>query len=76
MKNLWNKLKMWFIENVWNKMKAWFIDNWLFVINYLVIFLSYIIVYDHEEVVFAELILGLWLFVSVGYLFYKIFMKK
>jgi len=58
------------------KIKAWFIKNWFFVVNYLVIFISYSIIYDVEGVVFAELLLGLWLFASAAYGAYKLTMKK
>lgn len=58
------------------KIKAWFIKNWFFVVNYLVIFISYSIIYGVEGVVFAELLLGLWMFASVAYGGYKWFTKK
>lgn len=58
------------------KIKAWFIKNWFFVVNYLVIFISYSIIYGVEGVVFAELLLGLWMFASVAYGGYKWFTNK
>lgn len=58
------------------KIKAWFIKNWFTVVNYVVIFLSYSIIYGKEGVVWAELLLGLWLFASAAYGVYKWFMKK
>lgn len=64
------------MKNLWEKVKAWFLKNWLLVVNYLVIFLAYSNVYEKEGVLFAEVLLGLWLFVSAAYGGYKWFMKK
>ena len=58
------------------KLKTWFLKNWFVIVNYLVIFVSYSIIYGKDGVVFAELLLGLWLFTSVAYGGYKWFTKK
>jgi hypothetical protein len=58
------------------KIKAWFIKNWFMIVNYLVIFISYSIIYGHEGVVFAEFFLGIWMFLSVAYGAFKWFIKK
>lgn len=64
------------LKAIWLKLKSWFLKNWFIIVNYLVIFIAYSIIYGVEGVVFAELLLGLWLFVSVAYGGYKWFMKK
>jgi len=61
---------------MWERIKAWFIKNWFIVVNYFVIFVSYSIIYGKDGVVFAELLLGLWLFVSAAYGLAKLFIKK
>lgn len=61
---------------MWEKIKTWFIKNWMIVINYLVIFIAYSIIFGKDGVVWAELLLGLWLFVSFAYGLYKWVMKK
>jgi len=58
------------------KLKAWFIKSWTIITNYLVILGAYSIVYGHEEVVWAEVLLAIWMLVSAGYGGYKLFMKK
>lgn len=58
------------------KIKAWFKKNWMIVLNYLIIFISYSIIFGKEGVVGAEVLLGLWLFASAAYGAYKWFMKK
>jgi len=57
-------------------LKVWFLKNWFTIVNYLVIFISYSIIYGKDGVVFAEVLLGLWLFASAAYGGYKLFMKK
>ena len=52
---------------MWERIKAWFIKNWFIIVNYLVIFISYSVIYGKDGVVFAEVLLGLWLFVSAAY---------
>jgi hypothetical protein len=64
------------IKAIWEKLKAWFKKNWMIVVNYLIIFISYSIIYGKEGVVGAETLLGLWLFASAAYGGYKLFMKK
>lgn len=58
------------------KIKAWFKKNWMIVINYLIIIISYSTIYGKDGVVAAEVLLGLWLFASAAYGGYKWFMKK
>jgi len=62
--------------SLFNKFIAWFKKNWFMIINYIVILLSYSIVYGHEEIVVAETLLGLWIFTSIAYGAYKWFIKK
>jgi len=80
LKGLMKKLLIWLKELLkkpfFQKIKAWFIKNWFMIVNYLVIFIAYNIVYGHEEVLFAEVLLGLWLFFSVAFTIYKWFMRK
>ena len=82
MKKLWKKfvawllakltaLKAWFIAKPW----AWFKKNWFMIVNYLVIILAYSNIYDKDGVVWAEVLLGLWIFASIGYAGWKWFNK-
>jgi hypothetical protein len=64
------------LKEIWLKIKSWFIKNWFIIINYLVIFIVYSIIYGVKGVGFAEMLLGLWLFASAAYGGYKLFMKK
>lgn len=64
------------IKAIWEKIKAWFKKNWMIVVNYLVIFIAYSIIYGKDGVVVAEALLGLWLFASAAYGAYKWFIKK
>ena len=76
------KIKAWFekvkvlLLAMVGKLKVWFLKNWFMIINYLVIFISYSIIYGHEEVVFAEVFLGLWMFASIAYGVFKLFTKS
>lgn len=63
------------MKNILNKIKAWFKKNWMIVVNYLVIFTAYSLVYD-KGVVLAEVLLGLWLFASAAIGGYKWFTRK
>lgn len=83
MKKLWLEIKEWFLvkalpwlNTLWLKFKAWVIKNWFMIVNYIIIIVSYSIIYGHPDVVFAEVLLGLWLFFSVGYAGYKWFIKS
>lgn len=58
------------------KLKNWFKKNWFIVVNYLVIIISYSNVYEKKGTILAEVLLGLWLFVSAAYGMYKLTMKK
>lgn len=83
MKKLWEKIKTWFLSK-WKQLKAWFIakpltwfkKNWMIVVNYFVILMSYSIIYGHDDVVWAELLLGLWIFTSIVVGIYELFIKK
>jgi hypothetical protein len=68
-------LKAWLLR-VLLKLKIWFPKNWMTVVNYLVIFIAYSIIYGKPGVVWAEVLLGLWIFVSLAYGLYKLFIKK
>lgn len=61
---------------MWQKIINWSLKNWLLLVNYIVIFVSYSNVYGHEELVGTETLLGLWIFVSAAYVLYKLFIKK
>jgi hypothetical protein len=58
------------------KLKLWFLKNLFIIINYLVIFIAYSIIYGVDGVGFAEVLLGLWMFASVAYGGYCWFNKK
>ncbi len=72
MKTLWEKFVAWFLAKPW----AWFKKHWMVVVNFIVIFLAYNNVYDKPGVVFAEVLLGLWLFTCGAYALYTIFKKS
>ena len=82
MKKLWEKIKAWLLAK-WMIVKTWFIakplawfkKNWFMVINYLVIVLAYNSIDGKEGVVGAEVLLGLWIFFSIGYAGWKWFNK-
>lgn len=64
------------IKAIWEKIKSWFKKNWMIVVNYLVIFIAYSIIYGKDDTLLAEALLGLWLFISAAYGAYKWFIKK
>ena len=70
MKKIWDQFVAWIL----NKLVPWLKKNWM-IINYLVIFLAYNNVYGKAGVGFAEVLLGLWLFVCAAYGLYTIFSK-
>jgi len=76
LKELWLKFKTWVLQKALPWLKAWAFKNWFMIINYFVIVMAYNILYGKPDVVFAELLLGLWIFASIGYAGYKWFMKK
>ena len=63
------------MKDLLNKIKNWMINNWMPIVNFFIIIISYLIVKDHEEVAFAETILGLWIIFSMGYFIYDTFFK-
>jgi hypothetical protein len=72
LKKLLQQLKLWATTKVW----PWLKKNWMVIVNYLVIFISYSIIYN-KGVEVAETLLGLWIFVSLAYAGYKyLFLKK
>lgn len=79
---MWEKIKAWFIAK-WTEFKTWFLakpwawfkKNWMIITNYFVIVLAYNNVYNKAGVGLAEILLGLWIFVSLGYVGYKWFIK-
>ncbi len=81
-KKIWEKIKTW-LAKLWNQVKTWFMtkilpwlkENWAVFGSYVVIFIAYTIVYGHDDVVWAELILALWMFASVAYVGFKLFFK-
>lgn len=60
----------------WLAVKAWFKKNWMTLVNYLVIIIAYSNIYGKDGVVFAEVLLGLWLFASAAYGMFKLFSGK
>jgi hypothetical protein len=76
MKNLWKELVAWVNTKALPWLKAFWLKNWFMILNYVVIFIAYNIVYDKPQVVFAELLLGLWIFASIGIGAYKWFTRK
>lgn len=83
MKKLWEKILAW-LSAKWNALKAWFIakrlpwlkKNWMIIVNYLVIALAYNNIFGKDGVVFAQFLLGIWIFTSIAYAGYKLFVKK
>ena len=76
MKELIKKLIAWFTFTAIPALKLWFAMNWMIVVNYAIIFVAYSIVYNVPQVVFAEFLLGIWLFASAAIGGYKWFTKK
>jgi len=72
---IWTAVKNWFTV-AYPVVKTWVIANLFMIINYIVIFFSYNIVFGHEDVVVAETLLGLWIFASIAYAAFKAFLKK
>jgi len=56
--------------------KDFLLKYWMIIVNYLVVVITYSNVYGNENLVGTETILGLWIFVSIAYGVYKIFIKK
>ncbi|MFA5207285.1 MAG: hypothetical protein WC428_01270 [Candidatus Paceibacterota bacterium] len=76
LKALWKKIWTWITTVAIPAVKAWFIKNWMIVLNYLIIFIAYSIIYGKDGVVGAEVLLGLWLFASAAIGGWKWFTKK
>ena len=72
---MWQKIKAWILK-LFKIVKGWLLKNWFMIANYLVIFISYSIIYGKEGVSFAEVLLALWMLTSVGYAGYNLFNKK
>lgn len=58
------------------KIKNWFVKNWFNLLNFIVLFVSYSIIFGIEGALYAEVLLGIWIMVNVGYFGYKWFIKK
>ena len=58
------------------KILDWLKQHWMHLINYLVIIIAYSIIYGHTDIVWAEFLLGIWLFVSAAFAGYRWFNKK
>ena len=69
------KIKAWFLK-IYNSIKTWFLKNWFLIVHYIVIFISYSLVYGHDGMVIPETLLGLWLFISIAYAGWKLFKKN
>ena len=76
MKKLWKQFMAWLNGKALPLLKAFWLENWFMIINYFVIVVAYNIVYNHPEVVFAEFLLGIWIFASIAIKAFKWFMKK
>ena len=69
MKNLLNSIKAFLINKAW----PWIKTNCIQIINFLVIFITYSMVYGKTGLSVVELILGVWLFVLLAYyIFWKL----
>lgn len=56
------------------KILPWLSKNWLDIINIIVLFIMYSIIYEKPGMEWAEVIGGLWIFVLlVYYIFFKLF---
>lgn len=55
---------------MWTKIKTWLKKNWLFVLNPLVIFIVYSMIYEKGFDV-AEALMGLTILANVGFWVYK-----
>lgn len=84
MKYIWTLFKN-EIDTIWcnikeksiymfNIIKKWVMNNLFFILNYFVIISAYLICYG--KCVYAETILGLWIFISIVYKMYKLYTKK
>lgn len=74
MKKYLEIIKTWF-ENAWLVVKEWFKKNWLMIINYVVLLIAYSVIYGKPGMLFVEVLLGLWIFVSAAYGMYLIFKR-
>lgn len=72
---MYEKVKIW-LKKQWKPLKKFVKKNWFLIINYLVIIIAYSNVYEHEDLVGTETLLGLWIFASVVYGAFKWFMTK
>ena len=71
------------IKNIWDNIKAWFnltflpwaMINWMIIANYVIIIIAYLVECGNEKEQFLKFLLGLWLIISIGYVFYKYVIK-
>lgn len=75
LKELWLKFKTWVLQKALPWLKAFVLKHWFMIINYFVIVVAYDIIYGKDDVIWAELLLGLWIFASLGIAGYKWFTK-
>ena len=75
MKKLWEKFVAWLKTVVLPWAKAFVLKHWFMIINYFVIVVAYDIIYGKDDVIWAELLLGLWIFASIGIAGYRWFTK-
>jgi len=64
------------MKKIFDKCKTWMYNNWMAVLNFYILAMSYFVVKDHKEVAFAESVLGVWIIVSMGYFIYDTFIKN
>jgi len=76
LKMWWTNVILVFILKIWNICKNWVIKNWFYIVNYAVVFFAYTDITGKEDVVWADFLLGFWIFISIGIIGYKIFTKK
>ena len=82
MKKLWEKIKDWvlgkalpWLLKAWDIMLPWFAKNWFIILNYVIIFVAYSVIYG-SQFTGVEVLLGLWIFFSIAYAAYKWFIKS
>jgi len=75
LKELWLKFKTWVLQKALPWAKAFVLKHWFMIINYFVIVVAYDIIYGKDDVIWAELLLGLWIFASIGIAGYRWFTK-
>ena len=63
------KLKIW----ATTKLVPWFKNHWMTIVNFLVLGILYVKLPEDSGL---GVLVGLWIFVQIAYLGYKLFMRK